>query len=56
MELATRSAVILNMGCTPPKRDYLRAVREIYNKNGALLIFDEAKTCAKIAHSRLFYA
>ena len=42
--------VILNMGCTPPQAGYLRAVREICNKNGALLIFDEAKTGAKIAY------
>lgn len=42
--------VILNMGCTPPKAGYLRAVREICNKNGALLIFDEANTGAKIAY------
>jgi len=42
--------VILNMGCTPPKPDYLRKVRELCNKNGALLIFDEAKTGVKIAY------
>jgi glutamate-1-semialdehyde 2,1-aminomutase len=41
--------VILNMGCTPPKPGYLRAVRQLCDKNGALLIFDEAKTGAKIA-------
>jgi len=42
--------VILNMGCTPPKPSYLRGVRELCTKNGALLIFDEAKTGAKIAY------
>lgn len=42
--------VILNMGCTPPEPGYLQAVREICNKHGALLIFDEAKTGAKIAY------
>ena len=34
----------------PPKPDYLRKVRELCNQNGALLIFDEAKTGVKIAY------
>ena len=42
--------VILNMGCTPPKPGYLAKVRQLCNENGALLIFDEAKTGAKIAY------
>ena len=42
--------VILNMGCTPPKPNYLARVRDLCNKNGVLLIFDEAKSGAKIAY------
>jgi glutamate-1-semialdehyde 2,1-aminomutase len=42
--------VILNMGCTTPKPGYLQAVRKLCDRNGALLIFDEAKTGAKIAY------
>lgn len=30
-----------NMGCIPPKPGYLQALREITQKHGALLIFDE---------------
>ena len=30
-----------NMGCIPPKQGYLRLLRELTQKHGALLIFDE---------------
>jgi glutamate-1-semialdehyde 2,1-aminomutase len=36
--------VVGNMGCVPPKDGYLKAVREITSRNGALLIFDEVMT------------
>ena len=39
-----------NMGCVPPKPDYLQAVRRITEKHGALLIFDEVITGFRIAY------
>ncbi|MBQ7200178.1 MAG: glutamate-1-semialdehyde 2,1-aminomutase [Eubacterium sp.] len=36
--------VAANMGVVPPQGDFLRAVREITARNGALLIFDEVIT------------
>jgi glutamate-1-semialdehyde 2,1-aminomutase len=36
--------VVGNMGCVPPQPGYLKTVREITNKRGALLIFDEVMT------------
>src|SRR5207247_5933499 len=42
--------VILNMGCTPAVPGYLQWMREMCDTHGALLIFDEAKTNAKIAY------
>ena len=33
-----------NMGVVPPKRDFLKFLREITKKHGALLIFDEVIT------------
>jgi glutamate-1-semialdehyde 2,1-aminomutase len=39
-----------NMGCVPPEPDYLRALREITKREGALLIFDEVMTGFRVAH------
>jgi glutamate-1-semialdehyde 2,1-aminomutase len=36
--------VLQNVGVMPPKPDYLRALREICDRCGALLVFDEVKT------------
>jgi glutamate-1-semialdehyde 2,1-aminomutase len=36
--------VVGNMGCVAPAEGYLRALREITKKHGALLIFDEVMT------------
>jgi glutamate-1-semialdehyde 2,1-aminomutase len=36
--------VVGNMGCVPPKENYLQNIREITSKNNALLIFDEVMT------------
>ncbi len=36
--------VVGNMGCVPPRENFLKDVREITRKNGALLIFDEVMT------------
>jgi glutamate-1-semialdehyde 2,1-aminomutase len=36
--------VVGNMGCVPPARGYLEAVRAVTSNNGALLIFDEVMT------------
>lgn len=41
--------VVGNMGCVPPKDGYLKTVREITRKNGALLIFDEVMTGFRLA-------
>jgi glutamate-1-semialdehyde 2,1-aminomutase len=38
-----------NMGVIPPKRDFLRRLREITRQNGALLIFDEVITGFRLA-------
>ncbi len=38
-----------NMGCVPPQDGYLKAVREITSKHGALLIFDEVMTGFRVA-------
>ena len=40
----------MNMGFVPPKRGFLEALRRICNETGALLIFDEVKTCGKFYH------
>jgi glutamate-1-semialdehyde 2,1-aminomutase len=39
-----------NMGCVPPRPGYLRAVREVTSRHGALLIFDEVITGFRIAY------
>ncbi len=36
--------VVGNMGCVPPASGYLRALREITKREGAVLIFDEVMT------------
>jgi len=41
--------VVGNMGCVPPARGYLEAVREITRREGALLIFDEVMTGFRLA-------
>lgn len=41
--------IMLNIGVVPPSDGYLEAVREITNKHGVILIFDEVKTGATIA-------
>jgi len=41
--------VVGNMGCVPPQRGYLEAVRKLTKANGALLIFDEVMTGFRLA-------
>ncbi|HSE34252.1 MAG TPA: glutamate-1-semialdehyde 2,1-aminomutase [Pyrinomonadaceae bacterium] len=41
--------VVGNMGCVPPTEGYLKAVREITQRNGTLLIFDEVMTGFRVA-------
>jgi glutamate-1-semialdehyde 2,1-aminomutase len=41
--------VVGNAGCIPPAPGYLKALREITNRDGALLIFDEVMTGFRIA-------
>jgi glutamate-1-semialdehyde 2,1-aminomutase len=41
--------VVGNMGCVPPREGYLKSVREITRRNGALLIFDEVMTGFRLA-------
>ena len=38
-----------NMGCIPPKKDFLKQLREVCSENGALLIFDEVMTGFRLA-------
>jgi glutamate-1-semialdehyde 2,1-aminomutase len=38
-----------NMGCVPPKEDYLEGLRKITNDYGTLLIFDEVMTGFRLA-------
>lgn len=41
--------VVGNMGCVPPRPGYLQALREITERHGALLIFDEVITGFRVA-------
>src|SRR6202171_5887261 len=41
--------VMMNIGIVLPDQGYLAAIKEIANRNGALLIFDEVKTGATIS-------
>jgi glutamate-1-semialdehyde 2,1-aminomutase len=41
--------VVGNMGCVPPQPGYLEAMREITERDGALLIFDEVMTGFRVA-------
>jgi glutamate-1-semialdehyde 2,1-aminomutase len=41
--------VVGNMGCVPPKRGYLEALRTIAQRENALLIFDEVMTGFRLA-------
>lgn len=38
-----------NMGCVPPNKGFLEALRKVCNENGALLIFDEVMTGFRLA-------
>ncbi|HYB07634.1 MAG TPA: aspartate aminotransferase family protein [Nitrososphaerales archaeon] len=40
----------MNMGFVPPKPGFLEALRRLCDETGALLIFDEVKTCGKFYH------
>jgi len=40
----------MNMGFVPPKPGFLEALRNLCDETGALLIFDEVKTCGKFYH------
>jgi len=41
--------IVGNMGCVPPVPGYLEAMREITQRHGALLIFDEVMTGFRVA-------
>jgi glutamate-1-semialdehyde 2,1-aminomutase len=41
--------VVGNMGCVPPAGGYLQAVRDVTERHGALLIFDEVMTGFRLA-------
>ncbi len=41
--------VVGNMGCVPPAKDYLESLREITQRAGTLLIFDEVMTGFRLA-------
>src|SRR6202451_594900 len=41
--------IMMNVGLCIPQRGFLEGLREIATKNGALLIFDEVKTGAKLS-------
>lgn len=39
-----------NMGCVPPKGDFLQQLRDITEENGSLLIFDEVMTGFRVGY------
>jgi glutamate-1-semialdehyde 2,1-aminomutase len=41
--------VVGNMGCVPPRKGYLEALRALTERHGALLIFDEVMTGFRLA-------
>jgi glutamate-1-semialdehyde 2,1-aminomutase len=41
--------VVGNMGCVPPREGYLQALRDITERHGAILIFDEVMTGFRLA-------
>jgi glutamate-1-semialdehyde 2,1-aminomutase len=41
--------VVGNMGCVPPQAGFLKFIRELTNRHGALLIFDEVMTGFRVA-------
>jgi glutamate-1-semialdehyde 2,1-aminomutase len=41
--------VVGNMGCVPPRGGYLQAVRQITERHGSVLIFDEVMTGFRVA-------
>ena len=41
--------IMMNVGMCPPEEGFLQGLREVTRKHGALLIFDEVKTGAKLA-------
>ena len=41
--------ILMNVGLCMPQKGFLEGLREICDKNGALLIFDEVKTGAKLS-------
>ena len=43
-------AVAGNMGVIPPKKGYLKGLREIADKHGIVLIFDEVMTGFRVSH------
>jgi len=50
--------VVGNMGCVPPVRGYLEALRSVTQRENALLIFDEVMTGFRVAYggAQEFYA
>ncbi|HET8666894.1 MAG TPA: glutamate-1-semialdehyde 2,1-aminomutase [Terriglobales bacterium] len=42
--------VVGNMGCVPPQKGYLEALRDITKRDGAVLIFDEVMTGFRVAY------